>query len=269
MPITALAPWFGSNRLLAHRVGELLEGCNWVGIPFAGGMSELAYITARTIVVNDLHRHVINLATIAAHPMLGPKLYRRLKRIPFHPLSLAEAQAHCREFEPGAQADFAAAAAYFVASWMGRNGKAGTDDEFSGGLALRWNAGGGDSAVRYRSAVHALVSWRRVFARCTFSALDAFAFLEKCKDAHGHGIYCDPPFPGPGDAYRHKFDERQHGLLAERLQGFTRARVVCRFYDHPLVRELYVQECWEWIELVGRKQTNEDAPEVLLVNRAG
>jgi len=39
MKVKALMPWFGSNRLLAHRVGELLEGCSWVGVPFAGSMA--------------------------------------------------------------------------------------------------------------------------------------------------------------------------------------------------------------------------------------
>ena len=40
-PITALAPWFGSNRTLAENVGRALAGCEWVGVPFAGGMCEL------------------------------------------------------------------------------------------------------------------------------------------------------------------------------------------------------------------------------------
>lgn len=50
---TALAQWFGSNRILGHAVGEALAGCRWVGIPFAGGMPELLHLTARTVVVSD------------------------------------------------------------------------------------------------------------------------------------------------------------------------------------------------------------------------
>lgn len=42
--ITALAPWFGSNRMLARYVGEELAGCQWVGVPFAGGMAEIFQI---------------------------------------------------------------------------------------------------------------------------------------------------------------------------------------------------------------------------------
>jgi len=67
-PITALAPWFGSNRTLAENVGTALAGCQWVGVPFAGGMCELLQIKARSLLVSDLHRHVLNLAAVAADP---------------------------------------------------------------------------------------------------------------------------------------------------------------------------------------------------------
>lgn len=77
--VTALAPWFGSNRTLAPQVGELLNGCRWVGVPFAGSMTELIYIDAPTLVVSDLHRHVINLATVAADEGANRELRRRLK----------------------------------------------------------------------------------------------------------------------------------------------------------------------------------------------
>jgi hypothetical protein len=32
--VTALAPWFGSNRILAENVGKAVAGSSWVGIPF-------------------------------------------------------------------------------------------------------------------------------------------------------------------------------------------------------------------------------------------
>lgn len=69
--ISCLAPWFGSNRMLAHEVGRALSGCEWVGIPFAGGMAELPQIRARTIVANDLHKHIINLAEVVADEIDG------------------------------------------------------------------------------------------------------------------------------------------------------------------------------------------------------
>jgi len=249
-------------------VGEELSGCRWVGVPFAGGMSELAHIDAAVVMVNDLHRAVVNLAMVAADPTLGPRLYRRLRRLPFHDELLARAQAACRAREGGEPAipDLDWAADYYVACWMGRSAKGGTTDEFNGRSAKRWNANGGGSAVRYGSAVRSLPVWRQILRRCEFSVMDAFEFLDRCEDASRHGIYCDPPFPGPGEKYRHKFTEAQHRQLAKRLAEFDRARVVCRFYDHPLVRELYPEGAWTWRRMTGRKQSNADAPEVLILN---
>ena len=99
--IKCVAPWFGSNRLLAGVVGQALDGCEWVGVPFAGGMAELLQIGARTMAVNDLHRHVVNLARVMADERLGPRLYRVLRRQVFHPDVLAEAQATAAAAEPG------------------------------------------------------------------------------------------------------------------------------------------------------------------------
>src|SRR5690606_30271017 len=146
--IKALLPWYGSNRLNAKRVGLELRGCAWVGVPFAGSMSELLHIDARTILVADLHRHLINLARVVSHPVQGPMLYRLARRLLFHPDQLKEAQAVCAELEAFSPdwgdtdriPDVDWALAYFVVCWMGRSAVAGTKGEFRGGIATRWDA---------------------------------------------------------------------------------------------------------------------------------
>ena len=271
---TCLAPWFGANRLLAPAVGEELAGSRWVGIPFAGGMSELCYVTAPTILVNDKHRNIINLARVLADGQFGPTLIRRLRRLPFHPDTLKMAQLWCADqdlsmliYSPIEDKHFVAAEGYFVACWMGRSGKSGIDDEFNGRLSTRWNANGGDSNTRYRSAVSSLVTWRKILAKCSFSVLDAFEFLDRCEDSAGHAIYCDPPFPNLGDRYKHQFSLEEHRQLAGKLLSYQNARVVCRFYDDPLIRDIYPEgQRWTWRRLVGRKQSNVEAPEVLIIN---
>lgn len=47
---------------------------------------------------------------------------------------------------------------------------------------------------------------------------------------------------------------------------FNKCRIVCRFYDHQLVRDLYPESRWTWKHFEGRKQSNGKAPEVLIVN---
>lgn len=281
MAVSTLVPWYGSNRMLAAEVGKAVEGCSWLGVPFAGGMCELAHIKARTVIVGDLHRHVINLASVLSMAKAGAKLIRRLRHIPMHEDALRDAQDWLRAFESSdhpedtrgmidmpEDARLRWASSYFEAAWMSRNGTAGTGREFDAGFSVRWEAGGGDSAVRWRSAVEALKAWRVAMARCSFVVMDCFEFLGKVKDRAGHGVYCDPPFPGPGDRYKHPFTEEQQRQLAATLAGFTAARVVCRFYDHPLIRELYPESRWAWRLMTGGKtQTNAAAPEVLLTNR--
>jgi DNA adenine methylase len=284
MKVTALAQWYGSNRMLAEHVGRLMGKRSWVGVPFAGGMCELAHINARTMLVSDLHRHIVNLAMVVGDPDMCRELREQLTGPLFHPDVLAAAQREClrRERDPAYVLGLAAdgepgrptlnrsariewAADYFRCCWMSRSGTAGTDGEFRGGLSVRWISNGGDSVVRFRNAVASLADWQRVMARCTFVCLDVFDFLAKCIDAPDHGLYLDPPFPGPGDKYTHRFSQAQHRELAEWLACPKACRIVCRFYDVPLVRELYPEPAWTWHHLTGRKQTNADAPEVLLV----
>lgn len=275
----ALAQWFGTNRTCARAAGEELAGCEWVGVTFAGGMTEIPYIGARSLLVNDAHKAVVNLARVTADARLQPVLYRRLRRMAFHPDELAAAQERCRLRESaqdkglfqtadeiGLSDRLEWALDFFVTTWMARAGDAGTDGEYRGGLSVRYDAGGGGSAVRFRSATRSLIDWRRALERAEFSTLDAFDFLAKCADKPGHGIYNDPPFPGPGDAYRHKFSIADHRRLARELGRYKVARVVCRFYEHPLIRELYPEPQWTWRALVGRTQTNAKAAEVLLLN---
>ncbi len=261
--------------MLAEEVGKELAGCNYVAVGFAGGMSELAYINARTILVNDVHRHVINLASVIGSNK--DRLADALSSLPFHPDVLRYAQMHCMEMERAGwdfgrrdtASDEVWAVNYFICCWMGRSAKAGTKDEFKGALPIRYTTSGGDSNVRYRSAIESLDAWSAIMRRCNFSTDDVFVMLDKIKDVAGTGIYNDQPFPGPGDDYKHTFDESKTRQLAERVAKFQNARVVCRFYDHQLIRELYPEGRWTWRRLKGRDQANNATkPEVLIVNRS-
>lgn len=273
--VTTLVPAFGSNRTNAARPAKLLEGCEWIGVVFAGGMSECAHFTSRTLLINDKHSQLINLANVLRTPELGPMLIRDLRRLPVHPYQLRHSQGQCIKIDARGLQDspetewaggvYMAALNYFVTAWMGRSGLALTKKEFTGGLCLRWNAGGGDSAVRWRSAIDGLRAWRRILERATFSVLGYGEFLDRCEDNPKHGIYCDPPWPDDGDQYTHTFTEQDHRDLAARVSAFERTRVVMRFGDHPLVRELYPEPGWTWIPVAGRTQHNNAKSEVLLV----
>jgi hypothetical protein len=236
-------------------------------IPFGGGMCEVKHVKARTILVGELHPHVVNLAKVIADPTYNAMLREHLDYLPVHPDTLRSSQEGCRERESVPNAvmpNLTWAIDYFVASWMARNGVAGTHNEFDAKISVRFDDGGGDSATRFRNATASLLEWGDSMRRCNFLKMDVFELLGKVEDERRYGIYCDPPFPGPGDKYKHRFDETEHRKLAHWLTARQENTIVCRFYDHPLIRELYAGPFWQWEFLEGRRQTNEAGPEVLL-----
>lgn len=294
MKIQALVDRYGSNRMNATEPGKLLRGCSCVAIPFAGGMCEVPHITANVVLVNDLDRAVVNLAMCVADAGRRHHIASYLDAMPFHPEVLDRAQASCLMYargKPGEDFHFPNdqwAIDYFIASWMTRGGKGGTDGEFDAGLSIRWRSGGGDSVVRFRNATEGLAEWEKVMRRCTFTCMDAFDFLAEChkRDISENGIYCDPPWVEDGDKYKHgAFDElvnwsddiahrgtpikriTRHEMLARHLTAFECSRIVVRYGAHPLIRELYPESLWEWRPLNGRTQANKEKAEVLLVRR--
>lgn len=270
MRINALAQWFGGNRMLAQSVGRALGRLRWCGVPFAGGCPELPHIQTAAGVANDLHRHVINLAHVVRDDDLVEQFVNRLDGVLFHPDELARAQRQCREREQrghvGDAPDIGWAADYFAACWMGRGGQAGKRGEFDQTLSLRWTSTGGDSAVRFRSAIESLRDWHRELRNWSFTCIDAFEFIAKVRDADGHGLFVDAPWPDAGDDYRHAFTREQQAQLAEALTRFARTQVVVRYGDHPLIRELYPPPRWTWLDQASRNQRNGDVAEVLIVN---
>ncbi len=265
--VSTLVPWFGSNRTNAAEPGKLFGKLDWCGVPFAGGMSELLYIQARGLLVNDLHRDVINLARVVANDNLRDWLIEKADSMPFHPDVLMKAQQQCNVIPaPFTDAQPERALAYFVACWMGMSARSGTDKEFGGNISSRFTASGGGSNVRYRSAIKALEEFGKVLREAEFSTLDFRDFLAKCHDRPGHGIYVDSPWPDDGASYLHKFTEQDQRDLANMLKSFEYTHVVVRFGDHPLIHELYDNNDWHWRFITGRTQSNNDKAEVLLTN---
>lgn len=269
--ITALIPYFGSARMVAEKVGELTAGRIWAGVPFAGGLSEVLHMTCRQIVVNDLHRHVINLARVVAHETHRRELFKRLDRKLFHPDELGFAQAYCDLNGPIGDHDVDAAEAYFVSQWMGRSGKAGTKTEFSGSIPVRWTASGGGSAIRFRSAVRSIPAIGRKLQRCEFTCMDAFDMIAKVKDLPTHCLYIDCPWPEAGAEYLHNFgganseiERDKHLRLAKMLGRFKQTLVVVRFGDHPMIDTLYAG--WNRVTLRGKDQSGDATHEMLLTN---
>jgi site-specific DNA-adenine methylase len=275
--INSIASWFGGNRVLAREAGKHLGRLRWCGVPFCGGCAELQYIDTVSGVASDLHRHVINLAVVIRDDVMREVLIKRLGATLFHPDELNWCRALCRDREVGEGGslfrpkpsdgipDMEWAYSYFVSVWMGAGGIAGKATEFNGGISTRWTSSGGDSAKRFRSAADSLDAWARIMRPWCFEVCDAFTFLDRVKDDEGHGLYLDPPWSDAGLEYKHPFSLDQIRRVASSLSRFERARIVVRFGDHPLVRELFPAGLWTWIENKSTNQQGNEVREVLLV----
>lgn len=265
-PAQRFLPWAGANTANAHRVGELLAGCKYVAVPFVGGFTEVPHITARIIVVNDKHEDVINLGRCVANPESRRRILRALRFLPVCS-EVRDWACDLVETHPGYTDREERALAYFVSQWMGRSGQSGTPSELSGNVPVRTNANGGGTAQRYWTAVRSLAEWGAVMRRCDFESLDWRMFGAKYMgDFGGHGYYLDPPsWPGAKVQYTHGFTEEDHRDLADTLNSYRHARIVVRYGDHPLIRELYPESEWTWHLMDGRNQGNNAVREALIV----
>lgn len=269
MAIKAIAPWFGSNRVLPERVADELGDLKWCGVPFMGGAPELAHIRTRAGVANDLHCHVVNLARVIK--VSGDQLVRRLEGVLFHPDELDQAQARCASRAQSLAAhdyfpDLAWAADYFIACWMGRGGSAGKRDELYQSLALRYTSSGGSSARRWQSAIGSIRAWSKALSVWEFTRDDGLNVLARCKDEVGHGLYIDAPWPTAGHDYAVRFGDDRQAALAEALAQFQQTRVVIRFNDHPLIQRLYPESRWTWLRQSSTNQQGNEVAEVLILN---
>ena len=280
MPIKAIAPWFGGKRNLAPRIVAELGPHRGYWEPFCGSMAVLLAKEPSTFeTVSDLHGDLINLARVLAVEDSAVSLYARLGRMLMHEDIFHECAErwHARGHQPaGLESDPERAFDFFVCSWMGRNGVAGTAS-YNQGFSVRYTKNGGHAATRFNSCRESIPAWHQRLRNVTMLNRDGIEVTRKIEDAAGVVIYADPPYLVKGARYVYDFDGIDHHHLATALNRFQRTRVVVSYYDHPKLAELYPPERWRKVHcptakaLVSsgqRDRTGESvmAPEVLLVN---
>jgi DNA adenine methylase len=302
MKIGALAPWFGGKRTMAPDIVRELGKHTQYFEPFCGSMSVLfEKEPSQKETVNDLHGDLINLARVVADDDLAPRLYDRLQRAIMCEGMLEDARDHLSDesslslivahhHEVPASVKLDRAFWYFVGSWMGRNGTAGTA-RLDYQIAVRWTVGGGSPTVRFANAVDSLPAWHRRLKNVVVLSRDAFMILDRFEDVPGTAIYADPPYASEtrGECekdsqgrYKHEFEHGggalfgkrdDHQRLADMLRAYKRARIVVSAYDCPRYRELY--DGWTFVDHTrqkhlhaqnGRGARPKEAPEVLIIN---
>ncbi len=301
MKISAIAPWFGGKRTMAPVIVEELGRHSSYFEPFCGSLAVLfAKRPSQKETVNDLHGDLVNLARVLQRPGSAERLYERLGRVLFSDDMLWKAREQLAKPVPagfpldgcGASWSDMRAYWYFLASWMGRNGTAGTA-RVDYQLAVRWTKSGGSPTVRWRNAVESIPWWHQRLQNVVILCRDALSILDRLEDCRRSAIYVDPPYHCDTRGHRKRESEHSHyhkylfefrheadadgpddhQRLRDILQNYRHARVVVSYYDSPRIRELY--EGWRFMEhyrmknlhaFSGRGAPPKSAPEVLILN---
>lgn len=261
MAVSSLVQWFGGNRMHAEKVGQLMGKQDLIGIPFAGGLSELPFLQSRQILVNDKHSHLYDLyQQIMKND--GP-MQNMLKMYPYHPQSLADAKSKLTSDSP-----FERSLSYFAINWLTRC-SGGMEKEGEGSLAMRFTASGGSSIARWNSAVDGIPKWAALLrTKCECTCLDWREFRDKWNDRKGHGLYLDPPWIGAGDDYLHKFTLQDHRELSDWARSLNNTRVVVRHADCSEYQCNYDKDAgWDWTYVDAKNQAGNSTGEVLIRNR--
>jgi DNA adenine methylase len=299
--INAILPYFGGKRTMAPDIVTELGKHTQYFEPFCGSMAVLfAKEPSHKETVNDLHGDLINLAEVLQRLACAEQLYDRLNRTLFSEQLLHDARRELDrlppwEVSPGYRDNgqlskmLDRAYWYFLASWMGRNGTAGTA-RLDYQIAVRWTKGGGSPTVRFHNAIESIPWWHERLRNVVILKRDAFTILDRFEDCKETAIYCDPPYAdetrskgaiknGRGGKYLHEFDhsggmfEDDHSRLAGALRDYKQARIVVSYYDSPRIRELY--QGWTFVSHTrhkhlhaqnGRGARPKEAPEVLIIN---
>jgi len=256
--------YFGSDSEVAAKLAAMLDGCQHVTIPFAGGLSILPHLTARSVVANDLNYRAINFYRVASGVYgIGERqrLADRCQRTLSH---LAEMELARSILDHDHSRSVDRAWAFWATCWIGRKGLGGTSRQ--GGMpSVRRTANGGSNATRIRAAADDLKAWAEQFERCEWESVDFRELLPKISDTTGCGVYCDPPWFDAGDSYLHSFTHQDHVDLRDMLARFKHATVVVRYGDHPTVRELYAG--WDIEESKSTTQSGGKVQELWMRNR--
>lgn len=272
MLIGCLSPWLGSKRILGSDIAvELGRHTQFIDLS-SGSLAPLfAKERSQKETVNDLHGDVTNLAFVVQHLSSAERLYERLCQVVLSEGLLDEAAsrlvqigwpevAGAVEVEPW---QVERAYWYFLASWMGRNGTAGTDrPDYQ--LAVRWTKNGGSPTVRFHNAVRSVPAWHERLQNVLILRRDYYRFIDRLEDDKGTAIYFDPPYPAEtrssinndgtakassgGGMYLHELSHanslQDHGLFGETTwfgtwQRTLEARAAGRRVDeHRLAAEI-------------------------------
>ena len=268
--VTSPIPWIGGKHYSAQRIVEAFPNPALYDAyvePFGGAASVLLARprnSRHTEVFNDINGDLVNFWTQcrdnAAH------LEARLASLPY-------SRAHYYQYHKSLSSEtldpLERAVRWF---YVQRSSFTGWE---RGSSATGWKAStipSSNDARAYHSAISLLTRLQERFKHVLIDARD----FEKVIASYNRPrslFYCDPPYIGAEQYYRHPFTMADHERLAQLLNA-SPAFIAISYYPHPALGDLYPEP--EWRRITWRtvkhsqrtKETRDQAVEILLCNYA-
>ena len=245
MKVKALAGWAGGKRGIAQWITSHFgpHKVFW-DVPCGSLAVTLAKEPCAMETVVDLHGDVTNLARVVQVESTAVELYERLSRTLMSDALFRDEVAKLRECKSYDSDDVSIdrAYSYFLASWIGMGGVAGTKS-YNMAFAVRYTRTGGHAATRFRNAIESIPAWHLRLRHVTVLRRDLFDVLFRIRDEPGTVIYIDPPYVKKNFKYLHDFDLVEHARLANALKRFQKARVLVSYYPDQALDAIY-DESW-------------------------
>jgi DNA adenine methylase len=252
----SVIPYIGGKHRIAGRLAEYLRatGADTLVDVFGGSAAVLLNSGFKKRIYNDISGDLVCLFRVLADSCSRGSLLKRLRWMPasrqvWNELSRGYV-AHLFSFGYFADPIERAAATFFRHQFsFGGKGR-------SGGLSISTlDRHGIKEIVRYQGALRRMARLGKFFHNTMIENLD----YADCVSLYGIKSNCvlfiDPPYVGTECYYPgRRFSQGDHVFLANQLAG-CKAAVVCTYYDHPLIRDLYPSPMWRWENIVATKNS--------------
>lgn len=252
-----LIPYIGAKHRLADR---LIKICADTGadtfIDVFGGSAAVmlaAHSSFKKLVYNDLDGDLVNMFRVVADDGQRRLLFKILRRLP------PSRQIWNEDAEKYVAGGFSFASCSdpierarrtFYRHCFAYGGKVRC-----GGFVFSHNDRHAIKEVaRYRNCLRKLARIGGLFRDVMIENLHYSELLR----IHGRNekfcMFIDPPYAGSEHYYSRTFGPGDHTFLAQQLESIP-AKVVCTYYDTPLIRDLYPETRWHWKSISATKNS--------------
>ena len=251
-----LIPYIGGKHRLAKRLVEFcIAGEADTFVDVFGGSAAVTLAAAEKyakLIYNDVDGDLVNLFRVVADPQARVALFRLLRWLPpsrqiyeeDYQRYRAGGFSFCREPDPIRRARMTFYRHAFVFGGKVR----------CGGFAVST----GDKerikeVYRYRNMLQKLARVGNLF-RMVLIENQHYSEIIRQYARPSAVLFIDPPYHGSENYYSRTFGDGDHVFLAQQLAGVP-SRVVCTYYDTPLIRQLYPAPLWRWENVAATKNS--------------